>query len=226
MDKYLKPTPAIDCDSESIQEKAHSLTEKCEGTAEEARTLFYFVRDEIEYNAYVPSFRFEDHKASRTLKKKEGYCVQKAVLLAALARARNIPTRLSFANIRNHLLPEKFMELLKGENLLVYHGYNEFYIEGEWIKATPTFDLEMCRRQNFVPVDFDGENDAVLNKHDQNGRLHIEYVEDIGHFGDLPYEDMIQARIQRYGEDYYKKRKKFRKYHENNSEKSEDDQIC
>ncbi len=42
----------------------------------------------------------EDFKASRVLEWGKGYCVQKAVLLEALARAAGIPSRLAFEKIR------------------------------------------------------------------------------------------------------------------------------
>ena len=40
---------------------------------------------------------------SATLARGYGFCVNKAVLLAALARAVGIPARLGFADVRNHL---------------------------------------------------------------------------------------------------------------------------
>jgi transglutaminase-like putative cysteine protease len=58
------------------------------------------VRDEIKYNMYTPKFLPEHFLASNILAKNEGYCVQKAVLLVALARAAGIPAGLGFAKIR------------------------------------------------------------------------------------------------------------------------------
>jgi len=46
----------------------------------------------------------------------EGYCVQKAVLLVALARAAGIPARLRFAEIRSHLTAPEIVEK-RGSNL-------------------------------------------------------------------------------------------------------------
>ena len=93
LEEYLKPTPAIDCGTRSIKEKAQELTNRQEKITEKARSLFYFVRDEIKYNPYSPRYLPEHYRASTILDRGEGYCVQKAVLLAALARAAGIPAQ-------------------------------------------------------------------------------------------------------------------------------------
>ncbi|MBA7646586.1 hypothetical protein ES703_54351 [subsurface metagenome] len=198
VEKYLKPTAAIDCEHRSIKEKAQDLTKEPEKITEKAKSLFYFVRDEIKYNPYVPKHLAEHFRASNTLSRGEGYCVQKAVLLAALARAAGIPARLGFAQIKNNLLPEKMARKL-GTNILPYHGYAELYIDGSWVKATPAFDLKMCRENRIIPVDFDGKNNAVLHSHNQDGKLHIEYLLDRGHYDDVPLDDIWRAMIERFG---------------------------
>ena len=198
LEEYLKPTPAIDCDTRSIKEKAQELTGGQEKITEKAKSLFYFVRDEIKYDPYSPRYLPEHYRASTILDRGEGYCVQKAVLLAALARAAGIPARLRFANIRNHLHFGKLSEIMR-TNLFVYHGYDELFIEGRWIKATPTFDLKMCQEQRTVPVEFDGKKDALLHSHNQDGELQIEYVRDHGHYQDVPLDEIEEARVQGYG---------------------------
>ena len=208
MEKYLIATPAIDSDSESIKEKAQNLTRGQEETIDKAKSLFYFVRDEIKYNPYSLADRPEYYQASRTLEKGEGFCVPKAVLLAALARSAGIPARLRHADIRNHLVPNKLRELL-GTNLFSFHGYDEFYIREKWIKATPTFDIEMCQKNRIIPVEFDGKSDAILHSHNLDGKLHIEYVKDHGHYDDLPFDKIINATVQYYGTDYFERLKCF-----------------
>ena len=195
MEEYLKATPVIDCESDSVKGTAQSLTQGRERTVEKAQRLFYFVRDEIKYNPYAPLFPIQ---ASATLKRESGFCVQKAILLTALCRAIRIPSRLGFADIRNHIIPEKLARLV-GNNLFVYHGYAELYIEGEWTKATPTFDLKMCHENRIIPVEFDGKNHAMLHSHNRDGKLHIEYVCQHGHFDDVPLNEMLDAFIQVYG---------------------------
>jgi hypothetical protein len=187
VEKYLKPTPIIDCDHWTIREKADELTKSQKEVKEKARALFYFVRDEIKYNPYMPRYLPEHFRASNTLVRKDGFCVQKAVLLVALSRAIGIPARIGFAVIRNHLLPKRMGTMLEG-NILPEHGYSELYINDRWTKATPVFDLEMCQKNRIVPVEFDGENDAKFHSHNQDGQLHIEYVLDRGPYDDVPLD--------------------------------------
>jgi transglutaminase-like putative cysteine protease len=199
MEKYLTPTPVIDCNNPSIKEKTKDLTEGQEDVIEKARSLFYFVRDEIKYNIYVLKSLPEHFRASNTLSKGEGYCVQKAVLLVALARAGGIPAGLGFARLRNNLLPEKMVKWL-GTNILPFHGYAELYLRGKWVKSTPAFDLKMCEENRIVPVEFDGKNDAMFHSHNRDGELHIEYLKDLGHYyDDLPLDKLWDALIQTFG---------------------------
>lgn len=201
MEIYLRPTPTIDCDNESIKEKARELTKGQWEAVAKAKSLFYFVRDEIKYNLYVLSDHPEYYKASRTLERGEGFCVFKAVLLAALARATGIPARLHFAAIRNHTAPEKVKQML-GTNVFPTHGYDELYIEGKWVKATPAFDLKLCQENRLIPVEFDSKNDATLPTHTLDGRLHIEYVRDHGHYDDLPFDMIMKLRAETLGPDW------------------------
>lgn len=204
LEEYLKPTQFLDCETRSIKEKAEELAERQTGAAEKAKSLFYFVRDEIIYNPHLPRYLPEHYRASNILERGGGYCVQKAVLLVALTRAAGIPARLRFANIRNHLQFGKLSEIM-GTNLFIYHGLAEIYIEGEWLKATPTFDLKMCKEQRIVPVDFDGSRDAIFHSHNQDGKLHIEYVCDHGHYADVPLAEIARARVEGYGRETAKR---------------------
>lgn len=194
INQYLKPTFFIDSDAEPVKEKALELTEGVKGEKEKAKRIFYFVRDEIKYNALSPRSCPETFRASYVLSEREGYCVQKAVLLVALSRAAGIPARLRFAEIRNHFMPPDFLEL-RGTNVFPYHGYTDLYLTGTWIKATPTYDLRTCQKAGLIPVDFDGEHDAMLPPYTRDGRPHIEYVKDRGPYRDLPFGKIQEASI-------------------------------
>ena len=190
VERYLRPTYVIDCKHTAIVEKSKELTEQFEDDIQKAISLFYFVRDKIKYNLYVPKYSADHFKASNTLASGEGYCVQKAVLLDALARAAGIPAALGFARLVNHLLPEKIANWLGG-NILPFHGYSELYLGGKWIKATPSFDLEMSERHGFIPSAFNGRNDAWYPSHNREGKPHIEYVHHYGHlYDDLPLQQL------------------------------------
>jgi hypothetical protein len=84
----------------------------------------------------------------------------------------------------------------RGTNLFPYHGYTDLYIEGSWVKATPTFDIVSCMNAGLRPVDFDGRNDALLPSTTLDGRAHIEYVEDRGFFEDVPYDAIMEASLR------------------------------
>jgi len=189
--RYLSPTFFIDCDDATIMGKAGELSSSAEGARERAIRIFYFVRDGIRYNAFSPRTD-EDYRASCTLRRTDGYCVQKAVLLVALARAAGIPARLRFADIRGHLTPAEFVDK-RGSNLFSYHGLADLSIEGRWVKATPTYDMEYCRKAGVGTVEFDGKADAMLPAYALDGRRNVEYLLDRGFFDDLPLGDIRKA---------------------------------
>jgi transglutaminase-like putative cysteine protease len=193
MDKYLRPTAVIECDSPVIRAKARDLTEGLNAAREKAVALFYYVRDQVRFNPYSAGEVYEYNRATLVLERGHGFCYQKAILLAALARASGIPARLGFADIRNHRLSERFLEKMFGNNVLVYHGWTEMLIDGKWVRATPAYDLEMCLEHGYVPVEFDGTADARLHTCTRDGGLHIEYIAEHGHYDDLPWEEILAA---------------------------------
>jgi transglutaminase-like putative cysteine protease len=196
VNQYLEPTPAIDCDSELIRDKSQQLTTGLTDTVDKAKAIFYFTRDEIRYNPYASLYPMQ---ASSILKREYGYCVQKAVLLAALARAVKIPARLGFTDIRNHCLDPDWLTIFRTD-VIVYHGFAELFINGQWLKATPAFDLRMCRDNRFVPVEFDGINHGMLHTHTLDGQSHIEYLKQHGSFADVPLDKIVDGVLQAYGE--------------------------
>lgn len=198
---FIKATPIIDCDTSVIKDKVMELTSGQNDVISKAQALFYFVRDDISYNIFVTKKFLVDFKASRTLTRGEGYCVQKAVLLAALARAAGIPSRLGFARLRNNLMPETLMKWLE-TNILPFHGYTELYLADGWVKVTPAFDIKLCKQNKIVPVDFDGHHDAMFHSHNEAGELHMEYLVDLGHYEDVPLDKLWNTLISEFGPKY------------------------
>lgn len=201
MEEYLKPTSVIDSDSRLIMETANELIKDQGDVADKAKSLFYFVRDQVKFSMYVDIELAENYRASTTLERREGYCVMKAVLLTALARAAGIPARLAFADLTNHMLPQKYVEM-QGNNSVIYHGFAELYLNGKWVKTTPAFDIDMCERYGIIPTDFDGETDAMLHSIDRGGNAHVEYIKFHGSFADLPHAEILEATRQGYGQDF------------------------
>ena len=197
IEEYLKPTSIIDSDSQPLRQKATELTSGESDPVEKAKRLFYFVRDQIKYTMYVDIEHAENYRASHILQVGEGYCVMKAVLLVALARAAGIPARLAFADLINYMIPRKYIEM-QGNNRVIYHGFAEIHLNGKWVKLTPSFDIDMCRKYGILPTDFDGETDALLQPVDQRGNRHIEYIEFHGSYQDLPHQEIIEATTRGY----------------------------
>lgn len=199
LDEYTIPTKAIDSDNEAIIEKAFQLTSHCGNDREKAVALFYFVRDRIHYSIYMVSTYFEDFMASTILTRGRGYCVQKAVLLVALARAVDIPSRLIFARIKNHKAPQ---ELIAQTGLDVFpsHGYTQLFLGGRWVGATPAFDRDLCEKIGVPVVKFDGIHDAPLAPQDLSGNPYIEYIEKYEPRADLPFEWLRGKIVPIWGE--------------------------
>jgi len=193
--RYLIPTVVIDSGSKLIRETSEELVKGLNTYSEIAKRIFYFVRDEIKYTWEIPPYSHEYYVASKILMDGKGYCVQKAVLLVALARSLGIPSRLRFADIRNHKLP-KDIEEKRRTNLFIYHGYAELFITGKWIKVTPLFDPEVHDKKGMPLVEFNGKDHAMLPRFDEKGNPWFEYVRDHGHYDDLPLEEIYKARAK------------------------------
>jgi transglutaminase-like putative cysteine protease len=118
--------------------------------------------------------------------------------LCALGRACGIPARLGFATVKNHLATRQLIEYL-GSDLFVYHGYTEFCLEGRWVKATPAFNIELCRRHHVAPLEFNGREDSIFHEYSLDRKLFMEYVEDHGSYADVPLDLILEAWEQAYG---------------------------
>ncbi|MCK9274267.1 MAG: transglutaminase-like domain-containing protein [Syntrophales bacterium] len=200
MSVYLQPTFTIESAHEAVIGRAEEITAGCLSDTEKAVKLFYFVRDSIRYNLFMISVFEEDFKASRILEWGKGYCVQKAVLLTSLARATGIPSRMAFAKIRNHRVPEHIVKAM-GSNIFPRHGYNQFFLNGKWISAAATFDKGLCEKNGLPTVEFEGSSDAVLPETDLAGKPYIEYLEKFPAYDDLPFDWIAEIISQRVGKD-------------------------
>ena len=196
LDRYLRPTRYLDADHPDIRALAGELRRSTDEEA--AIALFGWVRDEVRYDPFAAAAGEASFQASATLARGRGYCVQKAVLLAALGRAAGVPTRLGFADVRNHQTPENLLRMMGGNNLYVYHGYTEFHLGGRWVKATPAFDRGAATKAGVLPVELDGVSDALLHPVDPRGDPYIEYVRERGSFDDLPFDEIRAAMIAAY----------------------------
>jgi transglutaminase-like putative cysteine protease len=187
-DPTLEPTPIIDSDHPSVIAFAH----RADGDSDRdvAVSLFYAVRDGYRYDPYRIDVTPVGMRASTVLAEGYGWCVTKATLLAAACRARGIPARLGFADVRNHLSTERMRQVM-GTDIFYWHGFTEIRVEDRWIKATPAFNIELCERFGFLPLEFDGRSDSIYHPFDTAGHRHMEYVRQRGSFDDVPLADIV-----------------------------------
>ncbi len=197
--QYLSPTGMIDSNHKKIIQYAMDLVKDLgEDPIEKAVKIYYAVRDGIWYDPYSPFYLPEHYRASNVLKNGRGYCVPKASLLCAIGRACGIPSRVGFADVRNHLATKQLIEFF-GCDLFVYHGFVEFYLEDKWVKATPAFNLELCQKHKVDPLEFNGHEDSLFHEYNQEKKLFMEYVTFHGTYEDVPLEAILRAWEEVYG---------------------------
>ncbi len=197
MQEFLQPTEFLNFDEPNVREFAKNNTVGAKTGTEKAIKLYYAVRDGFQYNPYLLDLRREGLTASNLLTRNRGYCVEKAVLLAASARAVGVPSRLSFYIVRNHIATEKLEQALK-KNYLVFHGAAELFLEGKWLKTTPAFNQSLCKYLGVEPLEFDGTQDSIFQEYDKKGNVFMTYLHEYGAFADLPYDLYLQELKQHY----------------------------
>ena len=194
----LEPTEFIDSDSPVVRGFVERVADGARDEHEIVARLFAAVRDDIRYDPYAVSADPADYRASVVLGSDSGFCVQKSVALTAAARAAGIPSRLGFADVRNHLQSEKLRERM-GTDLFVWHGYSTFFVGGRWTKASCAFNSELCARFGVRPLAFDGRTDALLHQFTSDGSQYMEYVRERGIYRDLPLREMLEGLRETYG---------------------------
>lgn len=199
MKNYLEATTYLDFEAEEIQKiiepfQSHGLSQ-----LEKAKGVYLAIRDGWRYNPYKISLNPEKYVASKIARSDEGHCVDKAILLIASLRALGIPARIRLAKVTNHIAVERLTERF-GTNVLTPHGMVDVFLHGEWVKATPAFNKELCAICNVEPLDFDGINDSMFQEFNTEGEQFMEYLEDYGPFEDVPLEFMRENLKENYPE--------------------------
>jgi transglutaminase-like putative cysteine protease len=194
---YTAPGEYIDSDHPAVEDFARAIVDAHAGEREKASLLYKAVRDGIRYSPYVDMRTAETFRASSVLAAGNGYCVGKASLYAAACRVHGIPTRVGFADVRNHLTTEKLRQSM-GTDVFTWHGYTEVHVDGTWRKATPTFNATLCAKVGVRPLDFDGLNDALLHPFDGAGRTYMQYIRDHGAYHDVPAKFLMREMAREY----------------------------
>ncbi len=191
MNEYLSPGRFIDSGHGLVRTFTQENL-KGRGERERAVSLYYAVRDRIRYNPFLDFRKADVFRASAVLQAGEGFCIGKAALLAACARAAGIEARVGFADVKNHLTTPRLAETM-GSDLFSYPGYTELRLDGKWVKATPAFNLALCQRFRVKPLEFDGREDSIFHPFDEDERRHMEYLRERGVYGDVPVDEIQRA---------------------------------
>jgi len=188
-EQSLAPTDLVDSDHPAVREFA-ARHARGATPREHAVALYYAVRDGFRYDPYRLDLGPAGMRASAVLSLGYGWCVTKAALLAAAARAAGIPARVGFADVRNHLSTQRMRETMTTD-VFIWHGYTELWLDGAWRKATPAFNVELCDRFGLLPLEFDGVGDSIYHPFDKSGQRHMEYLRERGSFTDVPLARMV-----------------------------------
>lgn len=119
---YLESSEIIDFEDENIQKTALNLSKDIEDEIELIKTVYEFVRDEINHSMDIGS-NYVTYRASEVLKYKHGLCLAKSHLLASILRFLEIPTGFCY-------------QKLEFDVGLGLHGLNAVYIKNrdKWIR--------------------------------------------------------------------------------------------
>ncbi len=203
---YLSSTYYFDFETEEIQQLVSEFNNDFLSDKEKTKLLYLKVRDSWRYDPYNLSFSKENFKASKIARKSKGHCVEKSIILIACLRALEIPARLHLGKVKNHIGVERLTEKF-GTNELTPHGMINVYLNNKWLKLSPAFNKSMCRICSVSPLEFDGENNSFLQEFNNDGGKFMEYLEDYGHFEDVPLEFMIKNAKEHYPQIFDKENK-------------------
>jgi transglutaminase-like putative cysteine protease len=185
----LAPTALIDSDQPDVIALARAHAQG-DSDRERAVALYRVVRDRFRYDPYRIDLSPQGMRASSVIAQGSGWCVPKAALMVAACRAAGLHARLGFADVRNHLSTERLRETMKTD-VFIWHGYADIWLEGQWVKATPAFNIELCDKFGLLPLEFDGRSDSIYHPFDKAGHRHMAYVNQRGTFDDMPLEQIV-----------------------------------
>ena len=191
-EQFLKPGKYIDSDHPAVLKFAGNHVGSGVSDVDKAVSFYYAIRDGIRYNPYMDVESKTAYTASDAVLTGEGWCVPKAALMVACLRINGIPARPGYSDVKNHLASKRLIDLL-GSEIFLWHSYCEAYLDGKWVKATPSFNLSLCEKFGLKPLDFNGKDEALFHEFDQVGNKHMEYVRERGTFQDVPMDDIIEA---------------------------------
>ncbi|MER7179422.1 transglutaminase-like domain-containing protein [Streptomyces hyaluromycini] len=186
----------LDYNTPTLQKYVATVTAGADSDPQEqARALYYAVRDGIFYEVYGADMSPTGLRASAVLEAGQGFCVQKSVLFAAVTRAVGIPSKIIVTEVRNHLASERMRRMVGGD--VFVHLFNAVYLGGRWIKTTPVFNKALCTLYGMDTLEFDPARDSHHHPFDRTGRT-MEFLRQYGEFDDLPYDWLLALLRQKH----------------------------
>lgn len=124
----------------SIDSHVTGLIEDVDQDNVKLERIFYFVRDDIEFNWVYP----QDIPPEKVLNNGYGVCMQKANLFAAMVESAGFETRFHFVFVRKQAL-EDFLPAFAYEKWLdpFPHTVVEVKLGGHWVSFDPSFDKDL-----------------------------------------------------------------------------------
>lgn len=185
---YTKATSFFDYQSPEIQDLISEY--KSDTEANKIKKLYLKVRDKWRYSPFKIGLKPEHFIASSIAKKSEGHCIDKAILYVAGLRGLGIPARLHLAKVSNHIATERLEKIL-GTNELSPHGLVDVFYNDKWVKCSPAFNKELCQMYNVEALDFNGTEDSIMQSYNRDAKKFMTYLEDYGHFEDVPLKFIL-----------------------------------
>jgi len=167
LQSFLGPTELCDSASREIQSKAQSLVRGAATPQEAAVRIFGFVRDQIPYG-----MDRLDAKASDTLRRRVGACVQKTTLQIALLRSQGIPARYHHVSLDKAILNGVVAAIVYDRlpEQITFHPWCECWLDGRWIACESLFDKHLYdgavraglfSQERMPTIDWYGEADLI-----------------------------------------------------------------
>jgi len=168
------PNPWVQSDAPEIRELATRVVGDAHDDLQKMRRLRSFVSDYITQHGLDVGYA----SALEVLRTHDGDCTEYAVLLAALARAEQIPTRV----VTGMVYADRFAG---ASRVFVPHAWVQSWINGRW----QSFDAALRRfDSSHIALDTgDGDPWHFFNVANLFGQLHIEEITPTGELaGNLP----------------------------------------
>ncbi len=161
---FLQPTDFCDANHPQISRAVQNIIRGTTHKNEQARRVFYWVRDSIKYELGLSQDR-----ASETLRKGVGSCSNKANLFVAMMRNLNVPAGFHTLFVRGKdylgvFATPRFHLFMADKSL---HAFCSVFLQDRWLRVDPSDDIRLSNGiqhlcSQATTVDFDGQNEALM----------------------------------------------------------------